>query len=177
MTSEDLRLRASLVTDGHGAFRGPLLARARRRCSVVSRHDVRVERERHRDACVAEALLHDSCIHPGSDHRRRCALPEACTPIGCNSSASAISRNSRVTVCGQAGLPSRVGEDEIVRRPKSKRYLCEARVLITHVDTTTVTASVRGSDDVYSVRGDQWGWQCDCHAAPTSARTSSACSS
>ena len=47
---------------------------------------------------------------------------------------------------------------------KGRRYLCEGRVLVEHVDTTTVLASVRGSDTVYHVTGDDHGWTCDCPA-------------
>ena len=47
---------------------------------------------------------------------------------------------------------------------KARRYLAEGRVLIRHVDQTTVVARVRGSDTYYRVVGDEHGWSCDCLA-------------
>lgn len=47
---------------------------------------------------------------------------------------------------------------------KARRYLCEGRVLIRHVDQSTVVARVRGSDSYYRVVGDEHGWLCDCPA-------------
>ncbi len=50
---------------------------------------------------------------------------------------------------------------------KARRYLSEGRVLIRHVDRNTVYALVRGSDTYYRIRGDSFGWDCDCPAQRT----------
>ena len=50
---------------------------------------------------------------------------------------------------------------------KARRYLSEGRVLVRHVDKTTVIARVRGSDTYYRVVGDNTGWHCDCPAPRT----------
>lgn len=50
---------------------------------------------------------------------------------------------------------------------KARRYLTEARITITHVDATTVTAQARGSDEVYEIRGSPSGWDCSCLAQRT----------
>jgi uncharacterized Zn finger protein len=47
---------------------------------------------------------------------------------------------------------------------KARRYLVEGRVLIRHVDKSTVVAHIRGSDSYYRVVGDEHGWTCDCPA-------------
>jgi uncharacterized Zn finger protein len=50
---------------------------------------------------------------------------------------------------------------------KAKRYLVEARILVEHVDSTTVRARVRGGDGFYEVTGDDTGWRCSCPAQRT----------
>lgn len=48
---------------------------------------------------------------------------------------------------------------------KARRYLTEARLLITQLDGDTVTATCRGSGEIYQLGHDpETGWHCDCPA-------------
>jgi uncharacterized Zn finger protein len=47
---------------------------------------------------------------------------------------------------------------------KGRRYLCEGRIFLKEVSRGLVWARVRGSDEVYVVKGDRFGWSCSCAA-------------
>jgi uncharacterized Zn finger protein len=47
---------------------------------------------------------------------------------------------------------------------KSKRYLCEGRVVLVHVSEGSVRAHVRGDGHVWNASFDGAAWFCDCPA-------------
>lgn len=47
---------------------------------------------------------------------------------------------------------------------KAKRYLGEARLLVTYVNGNKVIASCRGDGAVHKLTVDGWAWRCSCPA-------------
>ncbi len=47
---------------------------------------------------------------------------------------------------------------------KGRRYACEGRLVIDHVDRRTIRASCRGAGEVYRLGYDRGGWWCSCPA-------------
>jgi uncharacterized Zn finger protein len=47
---------------------------------------------------------------------------------------------------------------------KGQRYLCEARLIVEHVDGSSVQAICRGNGDVYHLGYQGGRWSCTCPA-------------
>ena len=50
------------------------------------------------------------------------------------------------------------------KEAKARRYLCEGRLIVTAVDSSSIEATCRGGGDVYALGCDRGYWWCGCSA-------------